>query len=254
MNNKPQVKFEISDVEKEIINLKEILHKGSDLDNEKIFTAYPMLLRRLKKSTSDTESDKIISKFFRAAAKDAKGKAAKYKQVFQRIYNIVNDDFMNIISSLMNIKIEDNKIFRVNVTFSPITTYNTGNDEFSIYLKTKTRKLKDIVFGGVTELLLNKKFKSLIGETNEDELKNHFMELIAIPVLTDNKMQGISIYKPIISSEYTSIIIGDNVLPNIIKKMYKDKTSFDEFMKSAWELMLKNKEIITEQFKNNALE
>jgi len=244
-----KAEFKIIDVEREITNLKEILHNGSDEQNGKIFVEYPILLRRLKKSSSDTESNKIISKFFHVIAKDTKGKAIKYKQVFQKIWNIVNDDFIDIISLLLNTKIKDDKIFTINVTFSPVEV--ESENEFSIYLKTKTRKLKDIVFHGVTKILLEEKIEKITEE--ESELKYIFINLVLLSVLNDTKMQKISIYKSLINPLYSNIVISNSLLPSVIEKMYEEKKSFDLFLKDAWKVMLKDKESILSQF-NNAQE
>lgn len=249
----PEVKFEIINVEDEIRDIEDILHGEDEGAVEEIFFNHPMLLRRLKKSSNDLESNKIIAKFFRAAAKDGKGKATKYKQVFQRIWNIVNNDFMKIISDLMSIKIREDEVFTGNVTFSPIKKINENKNEFKIFVKTKNRETKDIVFSEVSRILFLKKFKEIFGDLEDIELKNHFIEIIIRQVLLDNKFQRISIYKPKISDQYKNIIIGDRFLLNIIERMYNEKTTFDDFLKDVWKFLKKNKKSIDDQFEANII-
>jgi len=111
-------------------------------------------------------------------------------------------------------------------------------------MNTRKREIKDFVFFEVSNILLNNKFEEIFKEKENLKLKNYFLEIVLNSILTDNKMQKISIYKPKINEKYKNIIIKDNFLLNITDKMYKEKRDFDDFLKNIWKFLKNNKEKI----------
>lgn len=237
-----KVEFEIANVEKEIKDIYYNFDNGVSSEIGKIYNLYSKLSRKLQKSNDINERNKIIGKFFRSTAKENKGKSIKYKDVFQKIWNIVNDNFMDIISDIMDIKINENEIFHAEITFSSEKKRDFKNNKFKIFSGTKTRELKDSIFLEMFYLIFEMKFKALIKDNLNLKLKHHFAEIFSLLILTDSKIQKISKYKPIINEEYEKIIIGSDFLLNMLKKTYKKQDNFDLFFKNLWELMKDNRD------------
>jgi len=133
--------------------------------------------------------------------------------------------------------------FTANLSYSPIEKINYERNEFDIYNvgDTDVKKMKQIISYNILSTLLEKKLSEL--DIQSDLLK----EIIIVPITGDTKIQKAFTHKPLTKEKFKMILIGDNFLQNHINKLYKEKTSFEDFLKESWEFVEKNEQKILEQ-------
>jgi hypothetical protein len=255
MENIPNIEFKLANIDEKI---KDIIFFLTEVSIEKlqlqILDEYPFLEARLMSAKNNEEKAKIITKFFLHYQKDNKGKSQKAQKNFQKTWNSFNEEFMQTLSEVLEIDWpEEFKTIRANLSVSPICPISIDTREFDIYYKTKVKEMRDDIFPKVLALLYSEKWKQIFPE---EELKFKNLAWICYEasvnaILSDSRFQNKFRYKNKPNPEYEIIAIDDNILLNHINKIYKEKSSFEDFLKTTWKFIQKNEKKIQEQLNNN---
>ena len=247
----PKLQFKIADLDNRLKIANTILNESPKENYKKrILSEYPTLKQRLKNINSEQEKTKITNKFFRHIQKEIKGKTIKSMNTFQKTWNSISENAMNAISEVINIPWPKHlQNFTTNISFLPIPSkQSTINDQHltkDIYYKSNVQEMKDTIIHELIHFLYFEKWKQIFPKTPQEHFEHPHLEwkmseIVIKAILNDNKIQKITALKPQTYPKYEKIIINDNLLLNHIDKFYKEKTSFENFLKTTWKFIQEN--------------
>lgn len=267
----PKLQFKIADLDTTLKLANQILNqpqtkaqlpqeghpRETNHSPQTILTEYPILEKRLSNIQSTEEKTKITNKFFRHIQKDIKGKTIKSMNTFQKTWNSIEENAMNAISQVIETPWPKHlQNFTTNLTFLPVnnqqSTVNGQQFTKDLYYKSNVQEMKDTIIHELIRFLYFEKWKQIFKKTPQEHFESPHLEwemskIVIKAILNDNKIQKITRLKPQTYPEYENIIINDNLLLNHIDKFYKEKTSFEDFLKTTWKFIQKNQQKIKEQ-------
>jgi hypothetical protein len=253
MNSKiiPKVQFKIANLDSQI---KDMIFFLTELSIEElqfqILSEYPALAAKLVTVNTNEDRARTITKFFIHNHKENRGKITKAQNNFQQTWDSIQEQFMTALSETLEIDWpEKYKEITANLSISPICPISIEDKEFNIFYKTKILDFRDYMFPRILAFLYNEKWKQIFPK-EKFKFKNLawiLYEISTTAIIADSKIQNKFKYKNKPNPDYEKIIIGDNFLLNHIEKLYKNKTSFEDFLKKSWKFINTNKEKIEEQ-------
>jgi hypothetical protein len=229
----PKIQFKIANLDSTLELANKTLNTQ---EKEIILSEYPVLKQRLQETTEDLT--KITNKFFRHLQKEIKGKMTKTVNTFQKTWNSIEEEVTKTISEIIELEWPKHlQNITANINFLPLSTEYNKTDQIDIYYKSNIQEMKNIILNKLSYLLYNEKHKQIFKK--QENKKTLIIEILINPIIEDKKIQKITRLKPQNYTKYNTIIINDNLLQNHIKKIYKEKTSFEDYIKKSEYLIKK---------------
>jgi len=244
----PKLTFKVADNPEGMIDIIEsfILNLNPGFNWSGIYSkAYPefgKLIEGKSKKEIKTITREFFEKLHQDKLKDLKSVAKK----FQREWDKTGDELLTALSEIVEMKWPRNcKDMTAWVSLNPICPRFLDQKSFDIFWKFENSWMKRISVHEILHFIWFEKWKKVFPRYDKREFESpHLMwklsEMVPLAILSDERLQKIFRHEPSVYDEWKSVSIGGKPLLGCIQEIYKERKSFEDFMKKSWKFVKKH--------------
>ncbi|MFW6233035.1 MAG: hypothetical protein ACOC3Z_00050 [Nanoarchaeota archaeon] len=252
----PKVEFEILEP-KEYIDF--FIYSAYEIPyfKERVHNRWP-IFTELKSLPEKEKKTKLIN-YFNKKLIEEKEFFIQQKQLFQKNWNKINDEMMQIFEKVLETTWYIKKI-KARLTYNPICPRNIHKHTFDIYYKYDTREIIKTTIHESLHYIWFKKWSEVFPNHNKEEFDSphkiwKLSEFVVVIIL--NKPEFANLIKkhfdiPTKFDTYITYKNGEiktqeaeNLLKQELEEIYKNRESMEDFMKKSYEFIIEN-DIFTE--------
>ncbi len=242
----PKVNFKLAPLEEDIRIINHFLNPTNNWDwSYRIYRNYPDLEKKLKEISNYEKRMKITQDFFEQFFKNKKNKIMNETKRFQKEWDVINDDVMNVLSEIIEIDWPDEyKKFSARVSLNPICPRYIKEKNFDIFHRLPIDFMKCVCIHEISHFIYFEKWKEVFPNVKEEEFDSphlvwHLSEMVPAIILNDKRIQDVFEYEFRSYTEYENFEINKKPILNYLRDFYDDKKDFEDFLKKSWNFVSK---------------
>jgi len=240
----PKVIFRKNELNATVDFLVEFLvgAKEADFWAKTIYSYYPVLKEKINSNMSKDEVSNILTNFLSYHHDQIDDKViAKFKNAWDEI----NDDFFSAMEEIFEMDLPDNlnEIY-VNVNTNVMCPRDLSIPSFDLFYLFDVNAVIEIFMHEIVHLVYFEKWKQIFPNYDRESFEAphiiwRLSEMMIDPIFGDDLLIPFFKVNSMSYEEFYNIWINGQNLMAILCKMYYEKESIEDFMKSAYDFVLK---------------
>ena len=219
----PKVKFEVGKLVDYFGIMDEFLNPKKEEMNwsRVVYSEYPELKKKLAGAKNKSIRLMLEEDFFRSIEKKRVKEMERRVKVFQREWDMINDDVMMTLSQITEINwAKDDKLIRARVNLNPICPRYIKERVFDLFWGFDVTQMKSVSIHEIFHFIYFEKWKKVFPKTREIEFDSPYLvwklsEMVTGVVLNDERIQKVFSHRFYSYDEYESIKIKKRFLLDI---------------------------------------
>ena len=247
--NIPKVKFTHISLSKEVDWIHGFLFQNEWGWGKYIIRKHPKI-KKVFSFKTETEQVKFLRNYTIQFKKDNQKLIEKNKIKYQREWQKIEEDFLIMLSEIMQINWPQNKkTIKAMVSINPIYPRFLNDWSFSIFYNyKKISHAMEVIMHESCHFLYFEKWKKLYPKVNNKKFESphiewHLSELIAPIILNDQRIKKILKQKAVFYEEHKKIKINNKTAPEYFTELYNKSKNFEQFLDKSYKVIKKNKKL-----------
>jgi len=171
---------------------------------------------------------------------------ARNRETYEKNWRKVEKNVFAEMENIMRTKFPKNRNITAYISINPICPRFLNEWIFNMFYKFSSRRAREIIIHECLHFLYFKKWQEMFPEAKKKTFDSphiiwHLSELAAPIILNDPKMQKYLQLKAGFYGEHERVKIGGKTAPEFFNSIYKKSANFEDFIKTAYRAIKKEK-------------